>query len=170
MSKAVTCIGLALLLALSAGCSTKISIDKVVHETLPQEAKFSCGEVIDQTGFVPTQEHDNIVLSNAFKSALDAAFTKAGLAGTGYTINSTILEYSPGNAFARWLLPGAGATKLKIVNKIIAPGGELIATIPVERSIAAGGGYTVGAWKYIFTDVADSVVETLKKELLGQTP
>lgn len=42
-----------------------------------------------------------------------------------------------------------------------------MAKIPVNRSIAAGGGYTIGAWKTVFDDVAQEIVKVLKEQLLG---
>ena len=41
-----------------------------------------------------------------------------------------------------------------------------IAKIPIDRSVAAGGGYTIGAWEYVFTDVAERLVQDLEKNVL----
>ena len=65
------------------------------------------------------------------------------------------------------MLPGAGATKLVTESEIYTPEGVLVAKIPVNRSIAAGGGYTIGAWKTVFDDVAQEIVKVLKEQLLG---
>ena len=76
----------------------------------------------------------------------------------------TIHNYEPGNAFARWLLPGLGPTKLSIECKLFERGAE-VGTITVERHVSAGGGYTIGQWKTIFKDTANDVVKELKKKL-----
>ena len=41
-----------------------------------------------------------------------------------------------------------------------------MARLPVHRSIAAGGGYTINAWKYVFDDVAKETVRVMKEQLL----
>jgi hypothetical protein len=41
--------------------------------------------------------------------------------------------------------------------------GGAVGTFSVERSIAAGGGYTVGAYKYVFDEVAKAIVDYLKE-------
>ncbi|MDR3154537.1 MAG: DUF4410 domain-containing protein [Deltaproteobacteria bacterium] len=78
-----------------------------------------------------------------------------------WTIDVEIKEYAPGNAFARWLMPGLGKTKLSVLARIEDPEGNAAARIPVERSIAMGGGFTIGAWKYVFDEVANELVGVL---------
>lgn len=150
------------------GCSTKSSLEGLSPTMkVSQAAKFESGEVIDKSGFVFEEKDDKIVLADAMKSSLSAALASEGVAGSDYVIKTTILQYSPGNAFARWILPGAGATKLVTESEIFTPEGVLVAKIPVNRSIAAGGGYTIGAWKTVFDDVAQEIVKVLKEQLLG---
>lgn len=64
------------------------------------------------------------------------------------------------------MLPGAGATKLTTVSIIYTADRRELARIPVTRSIAAGGGYTIGAWKYVFKDVAKETVKVIKEQIL----
>ena len=75
----------------------------------------------------------------------------------------SILNYEEGNAFKRWILPGWGATVLKI-EAILKENGDVIATSKIDSNIPAGGGYTIGAWKYIYTDVAKKLVSDIKEE------
>lgn len=42
--------------------------------------------------------------------------------------------------------------------------------IPVERSIAAGGGYTINAFKYVFEEVAKETTRVIKTQLLVPRP
>ena len=150
------------------GCATKSSLEGLSPTLkVAQTAKFESGEVTDKSGFVFGEKDDKIVLTDAMKSSLTAALATEDLAGNDYVIKTTILQYSPGNAFARWMLPGAGATKLVTESEIYTPEGVLVAKIPVNRSIAAGGGYTIGAWKTVFDDVAQEIVKVLKEQLLG---
>ncbi len=76
----------------------------------------------------------------------------------------TLDPREPGNAFARWLLPGLGATKLSI-ECTLREGNQEVGTITVDREVAVGGGYTIGEWKEVFEDVAKNVVKELKKKL-----
>ena len=78
-----------------------------------------------------------------------------------WVINVTLLDYAPGNAFHRWLMPGLGATKLSVVAEVAYAQGPALAEIPVERSIGFGGAYTVGAWRYVFDEVAVAIVDAL---------
>lgn len=108
--------------------------------------------------------------SEMMRSALKNELTKKGYfaekSENVSTINIEILNYAPGNAFARWLFPGAGASKLKIQTSLVDCKNIEIANIPIDRSIAAGGGYTIGAWEYVFTDVAERLVQDLEKNVL----
>lgn len=150
---------------IGSGCSTKSAYQPVDGGTLEAQAQFAVGSVEDQSGFVP-DEKEPIDLQWSMNDALNEALKNEGVLGQGgYLINTTILHYSPGNAFTRWIAPGAGATKLHINSTVLNSQGKTIATIPVERSIAAGGGYTIGAWKYVFKEVAQEIVAVLKKEI-----
>lgn len=154
--------------ALFTGCSTKSSFEQANSQiTVDKDAKFTCGEVIDNTGFVFKENEAKIVLSDAMRSALTAALQTANIDGSGYILQTTILHYSPGNAFSRWLVPGTGKTKLSVLCSVYTKENILVAKIPVERSIAAGGGYTIGAWKYVFEDVSKEIVNLLKEHFLG---
>ena len=151
-------------LILASACSTKVSyIPSQGVDSIPPEAMFAVGEVVDETGFsFPADEKDKIVLSEAMAAALKKALTESGIIADGQLlINVTLTEYAPGNAFKRWLMPGAGATKLNVVAYVVDQEGTKMATIPVERYIGMGGGYTVGAWKYVFDEVATAIVQSL---------
>ena len=97
------------------------------------------------------------------RASIQAELSKKGALGTPgkYVIAITLLKYEPGNAGLRWFIPGAGATKLAINAIVSDVDGKQIARIPVERSIAAGGGFTIGAWKYAFDEVAAELVLVL---------
>jgi len=99
---------------------------------------------------------------------LNAAISMEGLAGSNatYVIKTKITEYAPGNAFTRWIIPGAGATKLSTESIVYTTDNIEVARIPVHRSIAAGGGYTIDAWKYVFEDVAKETVKVIKTQLV----
>ncbi|MDR2368860.1 MAG: DUF4410 domain-containing protein [Deltaproteobacteria bacterium] len=132
-------------------------------ENVEAGSLFSVGEVSDKSGFkFPEGEEEKIVLTEAMTGALKKALEAKGAQGEGqWLINVDITEYAPGNAFARWLMPGAGATVLGVVAHIVNQEGVAAARIPIRRSIGFGGGYTIGAWEYVFDEVAEAIVETL---------
>ena len=150
-----------------AGCGTK-----AVYTPLPEAekvnpaGKFSIGEVTDTSGFVfPPNEKNAFALTDAMRDALKAELEKRNaFAMPGdYVLNININDYKPGSAALRWLAPGAGRTELSIVCTVTDTSGKELAKIPVNRYIAVGGAYTVGAWKYVFKDVAVALVQTLQK-------
>jgi hypothetical protein len=74
-----------------------------------------------------------------------------------------IVDYRPGNAFKRWLLPGYGSTVLAVQGKLLdASTGALAASINYQRSVHFGGAYTIGAWESIFQTVAEDLAQDLK--------
>lgn len=159
-------IFLALCLLFAFGCSTKTSYTPIANvQEVPLGSTFKIGEITDKSGFVsPANPDESIDLKLAMGESLRKALKEKGSFGeetSQWTIEVEIVEYEPGNAFVRWLLPGAGATKLKVVASIINENAQQAAKIAVERSIGFGGGYTIGAWKYVFDEVAREIVGTL---------
>ncbi|MDJ0685872.1 MAG: DUF4410 domain-containing protein [Alphaproteobacteria bacterium] len=127
------------------------------------------GDVTDNSGFVFSQDEESLDIPVSMEAALTEQLTEEGLLATGddagYAINPTINEYEPGNAFARWLLPGAGSTILKVSSDIQTPDKAPVATIETTNTIYAGGAYTIGAWRSIFESGAEEIVEQLKKSM-----
>ena len=159
---AVAC--LALVVALGSGCSTKAVYNSAnPSEKLPITAKFKVGEIKDNSGFIASGEY--VDPATAMRAALESELQKAGLAGEEYTLEMTITEYEPGNAFGRWLFPGIAGTYLKTKNILYDKNGKPLANIPAERMVAAGGAFTIDAWREAFNDVAVEIVEVLKREM-----
>jgi hypothetical protein len=82
-------------------------------------------------------------------------------------MNVNIIEYRKGDAFKRWLWPGYGSTVLVVEATLLDADGNVDATAQANRSVDAGGGYTVGAWKKIFEDVSADLVSDLKSTVTG---
>ena len=154
-----------LALPLVAGCGTKSTyIQTPGAQAINQSDGFIVGKVEDLSGFqFKPNDKDAFSLKEAMSAALSSALTKQGLTGAGqYSVNVNILAYAPGSAFARWLMPGAGATQLSVEAFIVDKKSTQVAKIPVERHISAGGGFTIGAYKYIFEDVAQEIAAVIK--------
>jgi hypothetical protein len=83
-------------------------------------------------------------------------------------LTARIVDYEPGNAFQRWLLPGWGSTVLSVDAELRdANTGSLAGSLSDRHSIAFGGGYTIGAWKAIFDAVAKDIASDLAKAIRG---
>ena len=159
-----------------AACSNKVSYNPVAGApALDPEATFSVGEITDETGFTfPADEPETMDLAEGMATALEKALRDKGLLAEGlpaeelpaealpaegrWVVSVTLLDYAPGNAFHRWLMPGLGETRLSVVARVADAEGAALAEIPVERSIGFGGGYTVVAWRYVFDEVAVAIV------------
>ena len=165
---------IAALLVLS-GCSTKTYYQPVPGEEAVQPtASFVVGKTQDLSGYkFSDDDKDKFDLATAMDEALKAELGKAGalrLDGADYVIDTKITNYAPGNAALRWLLPGAGETRLTVESSVINNEGRVVATIPVDRRVPAGGVQTVGAYKYVFEDVAKAIVTVLRDETKRQAP
>lgn len=80
-----------------------------------------------------------------------------------FTLDLDIVEYRQGNAFQRWLMPGYGSTVLGVRGVLKDEGsGAVAAEFVHERSVHFGGAYTIGAWSYVFDQVADDIAKDLK--------
>jgi hypothetical protein len=154
--------------AVLSGCGTKAVYAPAPNaEKVNPEGKFSIGEIVDTSGFVfPADEKDPFSLTDAMRDALKSELEKKNVLGTpgDYILNGNITYYLPGNAFIRWLAPGAGRTELRTAWRVTDINGKELATIPVNSYVAAGGGYTIGAWKYVFSNVAEVLIKTLQNE------
>ena len=165
MKKYVSLLSVLVAMAL-AGCGTKSSyLPTPSTQALNPSDGFRIDQVNDSSGYqFPGGSQNAFDLKDAMSSALRAELTRQGLAADRglYAINVNILAYVPGNAFARYLLPGAGATKLYVEALILDRNYIEVARIPVYRHIGAGGVFTVGAHKYVFEDVAKEIASILK--------
>lgn len=127
-------------------------------------ARVALSEVKNVSGLTFDVDVEGL-LRGAMLSALQGEQLEwtSGSSSHRLTLDLDILEYRPGNAFQRWLLPGYGSTVLG-VRGILKDGqsGAVAAEFVHERSVHFGGAYTVGAWSYVFGQVADDIAEDLK--------
>lgn len=158
----------ALCLLLVTGCTTVSQFTPIDGKApITSDARFMIGEVTDEAVYV-FEDNDAFDIVAEYKRALTTEIVKNGLTGIkgDYVINTRILKYEPGNAGLRWLAPGlAGATVLTVNCKIVHPVDGEVASIDVSRNISAGGGYTIGAYKYVFEDVAKEIVKLIKSKM-----
>ena len=131
------------------------------------DTKVLVGDVANKTG-----ESFDIDIEVMLRDAMVNELAKANLLGQQgtrdlVTMNVNIIEYRKGDAFKRWLWPGYGSTVLVVEAVLMDAEGNVDATAQANRSVDAGGGYTTGAWKEIFEDVAADLVADLKVNITG---
>jgi hypothetical protein len=154
-------LALAMLLG-AVGCATPTAT-RTESDLLPRPgARVAVGSVTNAT----SQSFD-VDAPALLRDALASALAEEGLAPAGgpaaFVLDLAITEYRPGNAFKRWLLPGYGSTILGVEGTLRdAVTGALAASVVHRRSVHAGGGYTIGAWKSVFGWVAADVAADLR--------
>jgi hypothetical protein len=141
-----------------AACGTSHHVAKVNADYVrPAEVRIGVGQISNDTGL----EFDVDVvqmLRGQIEEALRAKNLLAESSSAGViTLKARIVEYEKGSAFKRWLVPGFGSTVLKVQCELL-DGGQVVGFAEARRTVDAGGGYTIGAWKSIFRDVARDLV------------
>lgn len=122
------------------------------------------GNVANETG----QTFD-VNVEQMLADALTTELHEENLLWTGQecaklVLSSKLVEYEKGNAFKRWLLPGWGSTVLTVQAEL-RNGDQLAGSEQARRTVSFGGGYTIGAWKTIFRDLAEDIVEDLREKI-----
>jgi hypothetical protein len=151
------------------GCGTDVKPDYAATFSPRPGTKVLLATVVDQAPAEKRQDVKDFDIRAEMQSQLQSELRAAGLlAGTEPTapqveLSTTIVNYEPGNAFARWLMPGMGATKLSLECRLLEQGNQ-VGTIRINRHVSAGGGYTIGQWKIIFRDAAKDVASELRKK------
>lgn len=154
------------LVLLVAGCGTvehKIALEP--QYTVQPGTKVVVGAVKNQTG----QSFD-IDIEKMLADALNDALKKRNLQWAGESVpklelSADIVEYTKGDAFKRWLMPGWGSTVLVVRGSLTDAENRKIGSVEAKRTVDAGGGYTVGAWETIFKNVAEDIITRLGEQL-----
>ena len=153
----------ALLFLYLAACSSVSELQPADGETFPSLYSVSAVTVEDKTGkFHDLKDGADVesLMRDAMQQALRDA-SKSGDSPAKLTYQIYIIQYQKGSAAARWMMPGMGKTLLSVEGLVLDSGGQVLATTQATESIGAGGGFTVGAWKYIFRNVAKKLVNDL---------
>lgn len=136
---------------------------------LDQSYKYKIGNIE-----ITEAKKYEVDVKEMLRNSLDKALSDKGLLWDGspdkkyYDISMRIIEYDMGNAFKRWLLPTYGSTVLSVHTDIInLEKNEIVTYMEHKQTIAAGGGYTIGAWKYIFNNVAKDIATDIERKFSG---
>ena len=81
-------------------------------------------------------------------------------------LKTKLIEYEPGSAFGRWLLPGLGTTICTVDAEVLdKQTGALIGRLQSRQTVSFGGAYSIGADSYICKRVADELIAEIDKKL-----
>jgi hypothetical protein len=84
-------------------------------------------------------------------------------------LKSKLIEYEPGNAFGRWLLPGLGTSVCTVDAEILEKGtGALVGRMQSRQTVSIGGAYSIGADTYICKRVADDLIKEIEKKVKAE--
>ena len=159
-----------------SGCGTAQQDFSFVPEFVPaSDTAIAVGEVVDAAPKIKRgNEHKDLDVAQKMRDALETKLRASKLLGGAESgqkplvLSARIVDYEPGDAFKRWLMPGFGSTVLT-VECALYDGKKRVATVNARRTVDAGGAYTIGAWEAIFGHVADDIVNGLKEKLKTQT-
>ena len=162
----------ALVSVMLSGCGAVSHEAKLLDGYVPQPGTLiEVGQVANATGRVPKVDDEVVnverMLGDALTEKLRDKFPAGAGAGRTLILNSQIIEYEPGDAFKRWLLPGWGSTVLAVECEL-REGDLLVATLRARRTVSIGGAYTIGAWRTVFASLAHDVVSELRAKFPKQ--
>jgi hypothetical protein len=163
--KVILFFTISLSILLSVGCGTvKHSVDLQEDYAIKTDAKIEVGEVTNGTGLTFDIDIEKL-LADALEESLREEKLLSTIPGEPrLIITSKIVEYKQGDAFKRWLMPGWGSTVLMIECDLM-DANDLIGSVKARRTVDAGGGYTIGAWKTIFREVSKDIAKDLRKKI-----
>jgi len=158
-------LALAALLSLLYGCGTAQHSVKLDDTFAPEVGtRVEVGPVANQTGHGFEINVEQLLTDALAEELRSENLLWSGAQARRLVLMSSIVEYEEGNAFKRWLLPGWGSTMLTVRGDL-KDGERLVGSVDARRTISAGGGYTIGAWKSIFRDVAEDIVDDLRAKI-----
>ena len=171
MTRTACSIGFILLGLVLAGCGAVSHEGTLLNGYVPERGiRIEVGKVTNATGQTPTVDGETVNIEQMLTDNLtaklrDEEFLWAGAPGRRLVLISKILEYEPGDAFKRWLLPGWGSTVVAVEGELHDETNTLVGTVQARRTVSFGGAYTIGAWRSIFSSVADDIVSDLRSKI-----
>jgi len=156
-----------------SGCGAVSHEAKLLDGYVPPPGPLiEVGQVANATGQVPKVDDEVVNIERMLGDALTEKLRRdEGPPSVGarrkLVLNSQIIEYEPGDAFKRWLLPGWGSTVLAVECEL-RDGDQLVATLRARRTVSIGGALTIGAWRNVFASLADDVVSELRAKFPKQ--
>jgi hypothetical protein len=154
-----------LLLVVVSGCgSVRHQITLRDNYLPPTAVRIEVGQATNATGQTFDVNVEQMLTDALTERLRNEDLLWVGPGGQRLVLVSKIVEYEKGDAFKRWLLPGWGATVLSIRSDL-RDGNQLVGSAEARRTVSFGGGYTIGAWRTIFADLAGDVVSDLRAKI-----
>lgn len=149
-----------------AGCGTvehKVAFDQ--QYSVQPGTKVVLGSVKNQTG-----QRFDLDVEKILADALTQALKERNLhwsegSSPKLILAVDIVEYSEGDAFKRWLVPGWGSTVLVVRGVLYESDSRKVGSVDAKRTVEAGGGYTIGAWERVFRNIAIDIVSKVAEQL-----
>lgn len=134
---------------------------------------FEIQPVVNETGKDFKQD-----IASLLTTQLKEQFREKGLPTTDTSgesngvlmVQSVLLTYEPGNAFKRWLAPGAGKTQCTLRARLVdKQNNKTVAEIVAAKEVGAGGLYSAGADTWILKEVAAEIAQEVAKMMPPRT-
>ena len=150
------------------GCVNVQHQAKFNKNFLPKEdVRIKVAKVVNDTGYTFDVDIEQMLADTLEEQLMEENLLSLGKTEPNLFMESRIIGYKKGSAFKRWMMPGWGATELSIRCELKDDKNNLVGSAIASREVVAGGGYTIGAWKTVFKDVANDVAEDLKNQILN---
>jgi len=153
-----------------SGCGAVSHETTLLPNYVPEPAsRIEVGTVTNATGQAPKVNDEVVNIEQMLMDALDKKLRDEDLLWSAppsrkLALTSKIVEYEPGDAFKRWLLPGWGSTVVSVEGEL-RDANQLVGTVRARRTVSFGGAYTIGAWRTIFASIADDIVSELRAKI-----
>jgi hypothetical protein len=149
-------------------CATPQTMEQT--EQIRAGAKYRIGDVTSAAPSVQGVDAAALLRTGLERSLAKRALLASAVGGTSdYRLDVAVVEYEPGNAFKRWLVPGYGATLLRVRGQLTDPrNGTVAARVDHQRRVLAGGAFTISAWETIFASVSDDIARDLEMRSKGE--
>lgn len=152
-------------LAVAIGCGTvQHKVDFKNKYDPPAGTKIELGRVMNKTGEEFDIDIKKMLSDSLVKTLKERELLWTGSDSSKLLLESNIIEYKKGDAFKRWLLPGWGSTVLIVRCDLVGEDNTVVGSVEAKRTVSFGGAYTIGAWKTVFNNLANDVVEDLSKQ------
>src|SRR3990167_2569541 len=134
-----------------SGCTTNQAIKLTPADSSLPRTAFEIGTFTNETQTAELNDYESFYFDELRRVLQEKGILTASDGPGKIILNTRVLDYSPGNAFKRWLMPGWGKTVCAAqVDLIDQASGSKIGMVAVRRSIGFGGAFTIGAYRTLF--------------------
>lgn len=149
-----------------AGCAGSSSVEGQAPGLKPG-MKVEIGNVV-----TPSEASFEVDVATLMRESLERALSEEELIWTGgpaekrVRLDLEVVDYQPGNAFKRWLLPGYGSTVLQVSGQLTdVQTKDVAGNLHHKLRVPTGGAYSIGAWRTIFDSVANDIATSLANRI-----